>query len=112
MKTTSACKALALTLLACAAACDGSASVYWRRECLIESAERRAKFVLDCATAANPHSDEEGEDLVSQCESTAAALFCSSVPVACRSGEVCVPCAEATDPKRLAACAMALPENP
>lgn len=37
-----------------------------------------AEFVLECAKAANPHSDEEGEDLVLQCERTALHLFCST----------------------------------
>lgn len=41
-------------------------------------AERHAlsKFVVDCATAANPMSDEEGEDLVRQCQITAEAILC------------------------------------
>jgi hypothetical protein len=33
-------------------------------------------FVIACATAANPKSDEEGEDLVRQCELTATNLHC------------------------------------
>ena len=37
--------------------------------------ERHAAFIIDCATAANPMSDEEGEDLVYQCELTARSLF-------------------------------------
>jgi hypothetical protein len=37
--------------------------------------ERAAAFILQCATAANPHSDEEGEDLVRQCEYTATRLY-------------------------------------
>ena len=35
-----------------------------------EMRERYARFVVECATAANPRSDEEGEDLVQQCEDT------------------------------------------
>lgn len=34
-----------------------------------------AQFVIDCARAANPHSDEEGEDLVAQCEHTSRNFF-------------------------------------
>lgn len=29
--------------------------------------EARAEFIIDCARAANPMSDEEGEDLVKEC---------------------------------------------
>jgi len=32
-------------------------------------------FIVDCAAAANPMSDEEGEDLVAQCERTAERLW-------------------------------------
>jgi hypothetical protein len=39
--------------------------------------ERQADFILKCAEAANPKSDEEGEDLVMQCEKTSRNLFCS-----------------------------------
>jgi hypothetical protein len=40
-----------------------------------------AQFVIDCAKAANPLSDEEGEDLVKQCERTAVNTFCTSTSV-------------------------------
>lgn len=43
---------------------------------LICEVPEKAKFILDCAKAANPMSDEEGEDLVIQCERTATSLFC------------------------------------
>lgn len=39
----------------------------------------RAKFIIECAKAANPMSDEEGEDLVKECERTSFSLFCESV---------------------------------
>ncbi len=38
--------------------------------------EKQAQFIIDCAKAANPMSDEEGEDLVEQCEKTSHPLFC------------------------------------
>jgi hypothetical protein len=44
--------------------------------CQSDTAERRSTFILECAKAANPLSDEEGEDLVKQCQATAADLFC------------------------------------
>ncbi len=37
--------------------------------------DRAAAFIIECAGAANPHSDEEGEDLVLQCERTATRLY-------------------------------------
>jgi hypothetical protein len=46
-----------------------------------------ADFIVRCATAANPHSDEEGEDLVAQCEETAEHTFCEykEVQIMCNS---------------------------
>ena len=38
--------------------------------------DKALKFVVDCAKAANPLSDEEGEDLVAQCERTATNFTC------------------------------------
>lgn len=35
-----------------------------------------AQFVVDCSKAANPLSDEEGEDLVAQCQSTGTDVLC------------------------------------
>lgn len=35
-----------------------------------------AKFIVDCSKAANPMSDEEGEDLVAQCEQTGVRTIC------------------------------------
>ena len=52
--------------------CSSRAHIY-RRNC---NTEKRAKFIIDCARAANPMSDEEGEDLVKQCEKTSRNLFC------------------------------------
>jgi len=37
-------------------------------------------WLLDCIEKGNPLSDEEGEDLVKQCEWTAERMFCLSVP--------------------------------
>lgn len=38
--------------------------------------DKIAKFIIDCAKAANPMSDEEGEDLVAECRKTGIQLFC------------------------------------
>lgn len=46
----------------------------WKEIC--KDTEKRAKFIVDCAKAANPMSDEEGEDLVRQCDITSKHLFC------------------------------------
>lgn len=39
--------------------------------------ERLHKFIIECAKAANPMSDEEGEDLVYQCEKTGRGIYCT-----------------------------------
>ena len=38
--------------------------------------DKLAKFIVDCARAANPMSDEEGEDLVNECGSQARIIYC------------------------------------
>lgn len=38
--------------------------------------DKAATFILACAKNANPMSDEEGEDLVEQCERTAMKVSC------------------------------------
>ncbi len=40
-----------------------------------------SKFVVDCAKAANPLSDEEGEDLVAECRITGFTIFCETETV-------------------------------
>ena len=49
----------------------------WHQIC--KNNDKRAEFIINCAKAANPMSDEEGEDLVEQCERTSRNLFCESV---------------------------------
>ncbi len=41
-------------------------------------AEKLGQFVINCSEAANPKSDEEGEDLVAQCERTGRRIFCKT----------------------------------
>lgn len=70
-----------LAAISCIAAvalsgCEPVLTLTSRSFCAHSMAERRAKFIIDCSRAANPMSDEEGEDLVAQCESTASNLFC------------------------------------
>lgn len=38
--------------------------------------EKQANFIIKCAEAANPKSDEEGEDLVAEC-AYRSAIFCT-----------------------------------
>lgn len=38
-------------------------------------ADKAATFIVECAAAANPLSDEEGEDLVAECKYTARDLY-------------------------------------
>jgi hypothetical protein len=40
---------------------------------------KQAKFIIECARAANPMSDEEGEDLVAQCDIISSRLFCTRI---------------------------------
>jgi hypothetical protein len=49
----------------------------WHRIC--KDNDKRAEFIINCAKAANPMSDEEGEDLVEQCQRTSYDLFCEEV---------------------------------
>ena len=51
----------------------------WRWKTICKDNDKRAEFILNCAKAANPMSDEEGEDLVIQCERTSRNLFCDEV---------------------------------
>jgi len=48
------------------------------------SRKQLATFVINCSKAANPMSDEEGEDLVSQCEETGRRILCSEEIKSCR----------------------------
>ena len=51
----------------------------WRWKSICKDNDKRAEFIINCAKAANPMSDEEGEDLVIQCERTSRNLFCDEV---------------------------------
>lgn len=51
----------------------------WRWKRICKDNDKRAEFIINCAKAANPMSDEEGEDLVLQCESTSRDLFCDEI---------------------------------
>jgi len=78
----------ALLVLLFATACENPIS--YRRLCGPKEAEEVSSFVLDCAKAANPMSDEEGEDLVAECARVAEKIFCPIVEGSWRGGWV--PC--------------------
>lgn len=87
-------KAVIITLLLILVGCDDPAPVGYK--CQNYSAhggctpgyaykyvcqqEKRSKFIIECARAANPMSDEEGEDLVRQCDETSKDIFCTIEP--------------------------------
>lgn len=55
-----------------------------RTKCITpESRKELAEFIIKCSEAANPKSDEEGEDLVIQCERTGTNTLCPTVEI-CR----------------------------
>lgn len=51
----------------------------WTWKTICKDNDKRAEFIINCAKAANPMSDEEGEDLVLQCQRTSRDLFCDEV---------------------------------
>ena len=63
---------VSLASLGCA-----NARTFTEAHCDTVEAREAATFVIECSKAANPMSDEEGEDLVAQCHATARELFCS-----------------------------------
>jgi hypothetical protein len=60
-------------------ACSDDSDRYSMRPMCSQNDPARAEWILKCAEAANPMSDEEGEDLVLQCENTSERLFCPRV---------------------------------
>ncbi len=70
---------LLLFLTGCSFSDDSYISTMYRHECSTDVQRKQlAKFIVDCAKAANPMSDEEGEDLVEQCERTGKSTICPS----------------------------------
>jgi len=64
---------LLITLLLVAGCSD---NVVPRQFCSEEQRKEASNFVILCAEAANPMSDEEPEDMLIQCQKTAEALIC------------------------------------
>jgi len=53
--------------------CQPKLRVY--SEINIRGSEAAAQFIVECAKAANPMADEEGEDLVEECTNTAKEVY-------------------------------------
>lgn len=78
-----------LVLIACE---KNTTTQIYRPTCLLFDERRHlADFVIECARAANPMSDEEGEDLVKQCENTGTRIVCPEVK-RCKTGYEEHPC--------------------
>lgn len=94
-------KKLAIVLLL--AGCGPQSSNYTETVCDPVTAPLRADFIVKCAEAANPKSDEEGEDLVRECGNQAEKLFCREERAFTIEG-VSYPCSEAKTPLEMEAC--------
>lgn len=78
--------AVALTVLLCAGCGSdkkGELRTYVKNDnhCTLESAEKRAAFILACINNANPKSDEEPEDWIRQCQYMAEQTLCPVKPI-------------------------------
>jgi len=63
----------AITLVLLTACAEENFKTYTQES--IRGDEDAASFIVKCSKAANPMSDEEGEDLVQQCEDTAKRIY-------------------------------------
>ena len=70
----------------------------------IMGSDKAAEFIVKCAQAANPLSDEEGEDLVQQCESTAKSIYATKVWYAYQGKSAWYHKCESADLKETKAC--------
>lgn len=51
-------------------ACSEESTTHVWRDCVKRDSDKVVDCMIRCAEAANPKSDEEGEDLVAQCEAS------------------------------------------
>lgn len=73
-------------IMFCFGGCSKSQEIesYEKHQCVNkEDRAALAKFIIECSKAANPLSDEEGEDLVAQCERTGERTLCETTKM-CR----------------------------
>ena len=47
--------------------------------CTLDSSEKRASFILQCISNANPKSDEEPEDWITKCQNMAEETLCPEI---------------------------------
>lgn len=96
-------RTLTAALVFCAAACVPDYRVQER----CTPGESARAWVAACIRDGNPKSDEEPEDLIRQCESTARRLHCDDTALMVerrRYGADWVPCEGAKDPRAAEAC--------
>ena len=74
-------KILIIVLLALAGCGQESNTVTYRTDTICQNPVEVMKSIVDCSKAANPLSDEEGEDLVRQCQITAERILCKQTEV-------------------------------
>ena len=67
-----------ILVFACACACRKD--IVSVPDCSDVDRDRLAQLVVECARAANPMSDEEGEDLVRECRLSIKDTFCPKSP--------------------------------
>lgn len=56
--------------------CDDGVPAHFKKECVTSNSTAQS-CMIECARAANPHSDEEGEDLVRECATQCRLMNCS-----------------------------------
>lgn len=77
MKKYLAAVVLMALVIGCAPEKKKKTLINWKSKCVTtEDKDKQARFLLDCIKNGNPMSDEEPEDLVSQCEQTSENVVC------------------------------------
>lgn len=90
--------------------CTGTPRLTYTYQCSTpEESKKLATWILKCIKDANPQSDEEPEDWISQCERTGKRILCEKTPAveykrcaSCRWNTV--PCTRITEPHLQAIC--------
>lgn len=83
---------LAIWLAACSSPLSRAPDVTQDNVCSAPESERAVACMIACAAAANPKSDEEGEDLVKQCDQSCTRLLCRTPAWRYWSGSGWEPC--------------------
>lgn len=87
----------------------GPPRLNYHKECTPEQTEKLSTWILECIKNANPLSDEDPEDWISQCERTGKRILCGKIAVV--EYQPCggcswtsVSCATITDPQLKSIC--------